>query len=113
MRSSKISQEERLLAISMWRESGLSQGAFCKQEGISRSTFQHWRRRLDPTYVKMTDTKFQRMKVIPDFIPVKILAKAQNISEVVTLEIHYPNGVKIVCRENLESSRLQTLIQIV
>lgn len=113
MRTSKITQEERLLAIKMWRESGLSQGAFCKQEGISRSTFQHWRRRLDPTYVKMTTSKSKNKKVTPAFFPVEISAKDSSSSKVSTLEIQYPNGVKIICRENIEISKLQTLIQIV
>ena len=28
-----------------WRESGLSQRAFCKREGISLATFSYWRRK--------------------------------------------------------------------
>ena len=43
-------REEALLTIELWRDSGLSQGAYCLEEGIARSTFQHWRRRYDPSY---------------------------------------------------------------
>ena len=35
--------------IEQQRASGQTQGVFCHQQGISRSTFQHWKKRLRET----------------------------------------------------------------
>ena len=35
--------------ISGWQRSGLSQGAYCRQHGLSQSSLIYWRKRLGPT----------------------------------------------------------------
>ena len=66
-------REEALLIIELWRDSGLSQGAYCLEEGIARSTFQHWRRRYDPSYEYQSKKKKSVPKKSKErFIPVEM-----------------------------------------
>jgi len=50
MKLSEERIEEIHLAITLWQESGLNQGEFCRQENIHRATFQSWRKKYDPSY---------------------------------------------------------------
>lgn len=63
--------------IHAWKESGLSQRAFCHQNQLSYSTFGYWRTRLNRI-------SRDRRKLIP----VALTAPA-------TLNIYLPSGVRI------------------
>ena len=102
-------QEERLLSISMWRESGLSQGAFCKREGISRSTFQHWRKRLDSTYEHMPKRK---QKNSNKFYSIDMDTVSELPSVSVMIEILYPNGVLLKCSNHIAEKQLSHLVNL-
>ena len=110
-KSSAEKREEALLAISLWRESGLSQGAFCRNEGISRSTFQHWRRRYDPSYEYKVKKKPPLAKPNERFIPVVPPLEVSG-NMLPDLEIIYPNGVRIKCSTSISLPVLQNLISI-
>ena len=108
-------QEEALIAIELWRESGLSQNEFCRRESIHRSTFQHWRRRYDADYdykgknkktSKPTGDSFisLEMKSVTAFDP-----KDMNNED---LEIIYKNDVRIKCSLSIPLSVLQKLINL-
>ena len=110
-------REEALLVIELWRESGLSQGTYCKQEDIARSTFQHWRKRYDPSY----EYQSKKKKSIPKkskerFIPVEmkeVLLDNDVLSVKSTeLEIIYTNSVRIKCSSDLAPMELQKLIRL-
>jgi transposase-like protein len=40
----KYSKENRRNLLHQWRESGKSGSAFCEENGISRTTFQNWKK---------------------------------------------------------------------
>jgi hypothetical protein len=42
----RYSRHEQTYHISQWRKSGLSQRAYCEQNGISWSTFKNWNKRV-------------------------------------------------------------------
>lgn len=103
--SSERDEKERL--ISLWRSSGISQGAFCRQEGISRSTFQHWRKRYDPTY------EFQKSrKKTKKFVSIEINTQEEYQQENHHLFIHYPNGVTMQCDARMNVENLKQLLDI-
>jgi hypothetical protein len=114
MRSTdKEKLEEMTLAIELWQESGLSQRVYCEQEGYTISKFKYWVKKLE----RMKNTPSSKKPVspkikVPVFLPVEISKKeeASSLSSL-TMEIHYPNGVKIVCSDDLDNLKLQTLIQ--
>ena len=43
-----IKSEQWQQYLNLWRESGLSQYAFCQQHNIAALNFQYWRKRLSP-----------------------------------------------------------------
>ena len=103
-------REEALLIIELWRESGLSQGAFCKGEGIARSTFQHWRKRYDKSYAYKEKQKISPDKSKESFITVKVDSPV--IESTYDLEIIYKNDVRIKCSSGISLKELQDLINL-
>jgi hypothetical protein len=113
MKLSKERLEEIHLAITLWKESDLSQGEFCRQENIHRATFQSWRKKYDPSYGEgyrqappKAKDKFLTVRVSDDdkFI--------ENIELPLDIEICYPNKVKVKCLSNLDSKILHILINL-
>lgn len=106
---SEEQREEIQMAISLWRESGLSQGAFCRREGIARSTFQSWRRRYDSTYESVEQKANTASKTAKQsFIALEM--KGSVISSTDDLEIIYPNGVRVKCKSTTSDERLRSLV---
>ncbi|NRA13204.1 MAG: hypothetical protein HRT57_14750 [Crocinitomicaceae bacterium] len=100
--------EEMEFTIALWQESGLSQYAFCKREGLARSTFQYWAK------------KFNGDKPIPKSKAKKFLSvnlSGPSNSRMLTpisagLEIHFPNGVKVCCPTGFSQEGLERLIHL-
>ena len=103
-------REEALLIIELWLESGLSQGAFCKGEGIARSTFQHWRKRYDKSYAYKGKKETSPDKAKESFITVKV--DSPIIDSTYDLEVIYKNGVRIKCPSGISLKELQQLISL-
>ncbi len=112
-------RESAELAITLWRASGLNQGAFCRQEGIARTTIQNWRKRYDPSYehrnkedsssarfvskVKKSKDHFIRIELDE----VKPLAHSSD-----QLEIIYKSDVRIRCSSSVSLHTLQALVNL-
>ena len=107
-KSEEERREEAVLAISLWRESGLSQGEFCRRESIARSTFQHWRRRYDESYEYKGKKKSSASK--SSFIPVQTVPVCSSPISDSALEVIYTNGVRIKCPYSISRDDLQKLI---
>lgn len=86
--------------IAKCEQSGLSQEKFIKHHGISKSTFGYWRKKYlkEPSSNKGKDS----------FIPVKVGKTTDKKPDV--LEVVYPNGVRLICPDGMELSRLKPLI---
>ena len=89
--------------IGEWEQSGESQTSFCKNKNVSFHTFYYWLRRYkDQPPVTPTSKTF-----IPVTIPVNEKASGNGI------EIHYPNGVRVVLPKNSDLSIVRTFINMV
>ena len=89
--------------IRKWEASGLSQEQFLRQYGIAKSTFGYWRKK----YLKETATSKEK----ENFIPVKVNQSDQKADQKAeTLELIYPNGVRLVCSASMDLSQLKPLI---
>jgi len=89
--------------IHKWEKSGLSQEQFFLKHSIAKSTFGYWRKK----YLKETGNKQEK----ENFIPVKVdqaIPKAN--TRIGTLELFYPNGIRLVCSVDMELSLLKPLI---
>ncbi len=112
MKLSKERLEEIELAITLWKESGLNQGEFCRQENIHRTTFQSWRKKYDPSYGNGISQKTSP-KTRDKFLAVQIQDNKKDTDEDIIfsgLEICYPNHVKVKCLSNLNPKDLRSLI---
>lgn len=87
--------------IRKWESSGISQVQFLEQHQIARSTFGYWRKKY-----LLEEGKQQS----GNFIPVKIAGSGTTVKETSPIELHYPNGVRLVCSSSIDLSRLKSLI---
>lgn len=84
--------------IEKWKQSQMSQTSFCTAQNIPNHIFRYW---LDK-YRKQTNDADEK------FIPIRIKSPVSKITS--PLEIHYPNGVRIVVDGNMDAKLLKTLI---
>jgi hypothetical protein len=94
-----IGQQEKMFGlIEQCKESGLSNREFCKQKSINEAKFYYWLKRYTHQSPKESN-----------FIPIR-LNPGQIICE--TLEIIYPNGVKIKLPYEISLSQIKMLIEL-
>jgi hypothetical protein len=97
----KEKQAKMFALIEEWRQSGLTQVVFCEQKKIAPNTFTNWHKRY----------KKQPNALIKAFIPVTIAGTDQTSCG--EIEIHYPNGVRLVLPKNSELSMVRAFINMV
>ncbi|MHB2148163.1 IS66 family insertion sequence element accessory protein TnpA [Calditrichota bacterium LG25] len=71
-------QDEMFKIIEAYQQSGLSQPAFCRQQGLNKSTFLYW-------------LKKYRKEKQNDFLPINVTESKTSFN----LELDLPNGIKI------------------
>jgi hypothetical protein len=101
--------EEMELAIALWRESGLSKYAFCRNEKIGRATFNYWLKKYGNTLNPPLSKKTSKAKSKQSFVALNISSPEQPYCE---LELEYPNGVKLRIPFDVSQERLRSLIGI-
>jgi len=74
-----FSPEQRRRHVEQWQQSGLSQRAYCQQQGIKQSTFKNWidrnTGRETPAFAPVTLTEFNATPVVivtPDGFRIEI-----------------------------------------
>lgn len=96
----RLSEEEiteQFMAVELWKESGMSQGAFCKSEGLNYNTFRGWVKRYRKTKglgQKVTQpftNCFLDVEVDEILPPSSIDHQDQKVT------LRYPNGVELSC----------------
>lgn len=111
-KNQKYTQEEMYLAIEMWKESGLSQKQYCKQENLAHSTFQYWHEKYKGNNPNKRRSKLSASN---SFIPVQVTKHDDIITTPVMEEnitITYPNGVQISCPITIPEYKLKSLIKL-
>ena len=87
--------------IADWQSSGLSQGVFCEQHGLTYTTFVYWRGRLKKLEVRDDATTV-------NFFPVRLKQGSQNS---LTLKINGRHSIEI--DTNFDGDLLTRVIQAV
>ena len=105
------------LAISLWQESGLSKYAFCKKENLDRTTFNYWLSKFGHKLGKRkgSRSKSDKPKRSPSsFVPVEVSSQTEEskLTLTTTLEIEYPNGVKLSLPIGITTDKLRELISL-
>jgi len=105
-KNQRYSKEEMYLAVEMWQESGLSQRKFCKREKLALQTFGYWLR-------KYRNEKQEPTNPCRTFIPVEVPGARfdePSSSGGSTIEVFFPNGVRLSCPAGIDITQLKTLI---
>lgn len=89
-------EAEMFVLMNQWEESGTTQAAFCEAHQITLSTFSYWRGK----YLKSTNPPpSDFVKLAPEWPS--------------SLEVVYPNGVKVCTSNHLDFAILRALIQLI
>ncbi|MDD3761645.1 MAG: IS66 family insertion sequence element accessory protein TnpB [Acidithiobacillus sp.] len=91
--------------VDLHRASGLSVKAYCAQEGLAVATLHYWRKRFGMSR--------QAMAAVPgeDFVPIHVAPRSP-VERNSTVEVHLLSGRRLQLNGWIDSSWLQTLVQV-
>jgi len=84
--------------IEIWKKSGMKQRDFCKEKDIALPKFQYWMKKYTLKY-----------EPAGDFVPVKLTGSGASLPAG-AIEIHWPNGRRLVFHTPVEASFLKALL---
>ena len=99
MRNSPEVRQQMFELIEQWKQSGLSQNAFCEQQSVRFHKFYYWYKcyRKENPISDENNRGFVKLKIEkPPVAP--------------SVEIHFPGGVRVLFHEPVSSNYLKTLI---
>ena len=99
-RGKSYSQSEREDILSAYQKSGLGITQWCKDQDFNKGTLRTWLGR----YSRATDN-------VPSFAPLEVVAP-QPIHQVSSLEVHYPNGVRVSLESEVDPKLLHRLVYL-
>ena len=85
-----------------WRDSGLSQAAYCRQHDLSPKCFAYWRRILGSTQGVAS------AMTLPAVVPI-VVCDAPMVGD--RIEVRLPNGLQMVLPAGLDPARLLPTIR--
>jgi len=100
--------------IGRQKETGLTITAFCVNEGIAKSTFFYWRKKLKKSPVKgfiplhINATPATRSGASKNFTQEQY--ELQKSGDDFLLELHYPNGTRLRIKSDPDLDHLRTLV---
>jgi hypothetical protein len=94
----KPTEEEKLALCKRWQASGLSQKAFCEQNGVAKSSLYKWHKKFCLN-AESTLPGFARLNTVSE----------QSTQEKVSMELKLPNGA--ILQLSLSSNDVFALIQ--
>lgn len=112
--SEQRAEEMQLAIVELWQESGLSKYAFCKQEKLSRSTFNYWLERFGHSLAsllrKQRTSLSSKTKNTASFVTVNLESTPSDATPAIELE--YPNGVKLRLPPGFTHEQLRLFIMM-
>lgn len=100
----KQHKHEMYALIRKWESSGQSQSKFIEQCEISKSTFGYWRKRY---LGEQQESRPNSGRLIPIQVSSEIISSAR---ESESIEIIYPNGVRLLCPIRMDLASIKGLI---
>ena len=92
----KQQQEKMFSFIEQWQQSNLPQHTFCREQGITYTTFYYWLKRYR-----------SQQEVTGGFMAMRITSARESF-----IEIRYPNGVVMQMPSTIGLSALRQLIRL-
>jgi hypothetical protein len=100
MQYDKQTQEDMFMVIDFWKQSGLSQKAYCEQNNIRYHVFHYWYKRFRDQGGSIEDGTFVPLNVKPSTFSVSNSA----------VEIVLPDGKRILFHQPVGPDYLKALI---
>jgi uncharacterized protein YodC (DUF2158 family) len=100
MQYNKQTQEDMLKMIDSWKQSGLSQKAYCEQHNVRYYVFHYWYKRFRDQQDAFEEASFVPLNVNPSTFPVCNSA----------IEILLPDGKRILFHQPVGADYLKALI---
>ena len=92
--------------VAAWQRSGLSQGAYCREYGLSQSSLSYWRKRLGATNDREA-APF--VTIVPVPLPASAQADMATASE--PMLVHVGNALRIEIRGDFSAPVLEKLVR--
>jgi hypothetical protein len=100
MRYDKQTQQDMLRMIGAWKQSGLSQKAYCEQNNIRYYVFHYWYKRSRDLQDAVEDATFVPLNIKPPTFSVSNSA----------IEVLLPDGKRILFHQAVGAAYLKALI---
>jgi hypothetical protein len=107
-------ESKMLELIKRQKETGLNITAFCANEGIAKSTFFYWRKKLNKSPVKgfipllVNATQATRSGASKNYTHEQ--NEQHKSGDDFLLELHYPNGTRLRIKSDPDLDHLRTLV---
>ena len=109
-----INESKILGLIRRYKDTGLTITAFCFNEGIAKSTFYYWRKKLNKAPVKGFIPLLVNATPATRSGPLKNYTQEQHELHIsgadFLLELHYPNGTSLRIKSDPDLDHLRTLV---
>ena len=102
MQYDQQTQEQMFAMISSWKQSGLSQKAYCLQNNIRYYVFHYW-------YKRYRDDRSEP-KETAAFIPLEVTSFSAHKSSAAAVEIVLADGKRILFHQPVSSDYLKAII---
>jgi hypothetical protein len=101
------SRYEMISHLEACRSSKQSQKQYCQLQGIAPSTFQYWVKKCREEF-----SENEASSQTPGFIPVKVQPDPKTEPDRVPGQLHFlfPNGIQVMCPENVHPEVLKALL---
>jgi len=107
-----INESKILELIKRQKETGLNITAFCANEGIPKSSYYYWRKRVN----KESSNRFIQLRVNSTQVPMVGPSKYNqdhSSGDGFPMEISYPNGTTLRIKHALDLAGLRSLVLLV
>jgi hypothetical protein len=107
--------ESKILGlIKRQRETGLNVTAFCSNEGIPKSTFYYWRKKLNKKpakrFIPLLVNTSPSLLAGPSKIPPREQNNQQPAGDDYVLELVYPNGTRLRIKNDPDIDHIRSLV---
>jgi hypothetical protein len=107
-----INESKILELIKRQKETGLNITAFCANEGIPKSSYYYWRKRVN----REPASRFIQLRVNSTQVPMSGPSKYNQDNgscDGFPVEISYPNGTTLRIKHSLDLAELRSLVLLV
>lgn len=101
MQYSEQTQQQMLAMIASWKQSGVSQKAYCEQNNIRYYVFHYWYKRYKDLQTAEKDA---------DFVPLNVKPSVWLDTGNAGIELLLPDGKRILFHQAVSSDYLKALI---